>query len=466
MYDRPFRSAGMSRREFLKLLGISSAAAAIPFTFNIPKAQGLSGTLSILQWSHFVPRYDEWFDAFAKAWGDENGVEVTVDHISVGDIPAAFASEIAAGEGHDMVEDITPRSNLEPAVMNLKDVNEEAANLVGAQVGLCTLSTYNAVTDKWFGFCHSWVPDPGDYRQSLWAQVDMPNGPTTYAELLDGGTRIKNELGVQMGLGMSNELDSNMACRAIMWAHGASVQDKDENVTINSAETVAALEYMKQLFEQAMTEEVFSWVPASNNQLLIAGQASYILNSISAYRTAQTVSPDVADDIFFSSPMIGPAGEEASVVSEHAIPIYQIANHVPTQNVDNAKAFMLALVQNSADIVMQSELYNFPAFDIQANAPDLLADGGWLDNDPYGSMPADKLKVLKNAESWSTVIGHPGPPNGAIGEVNGQFLIPQMFAKVARGDMTAEDAAAEAESLITPIFDRWQADGYIRGGSK
>lgn len=463
MYDRPFRSGGMSRREFLRLLGISSAAAAIPFTFNIPKAQGLSGELNILQWSHFVPRYDVWFDEFAAAWGEENGVKVTVDHVNVGEIPAATASELAAGEGHDMIEYISPRPDFEPAMLDLRDINEEAANMLGAQVGLCTRSTYNAATDKWYGFCHSWVPDPGDYRQSLWAQVGLPDGPTTYAELLEGGSRIKDELGVQLGIGLSNELDSNMACRAVMWAHGASVQDANENVVVNSAETIAALEYMKQLFEGAMTEEVFSWVPSSNNQLLIAGQASYILNSISAYRTAQLVSPEVADDIFFSSPMVGPAGVENSVVSEHAIPIYQIPNHAATQNVDNAKAFMLALVENSSEIVMQSELYNFPAFNIPETAPDLLADGGWLDNDPFGSVPADKLKVLKDAESWSTVIGHPGPANGAVAEAFGQFIIPQMFAKVARGDMTPEEAAEEAEALINPIFDRWEADGYIRG---
>jgi hypothetical protein len=37
--------------------------------------------LQILQWSHFVPRYDEWFDGFAAEWGSANGVNVTVDHL-------------------------------------------------------------------------------------------------------------------------------------------------------------------------------------------------------------------------------------------------------------------------------------------------------------------------------------------------------------------------------------------------
>jgi hypothetical protein len=32
--------------------------------------------LSILQWSHFVPQYDVWFDPFAEDWGAANGVDV------------------------------------------------------------------------------------------------------------------------------------------------------------------------------------------------------------------------------------------------------------------------------------------------------------------------------------------------------------------------------------------------------
>ena len=42
-------------------------------------------------------------------------------------------------------------------------------------------------------------------------------------------------------------------------------------MVINSPETVAAVEFMTKLFKQSMTDEVFSWNPASNNQGLIAG---------------------------------------------------------------------------------------------------------------------------------------------------------------------------------------------------
>ena len=447
----------LSRRDFLKGAGaLAAASTALPahHVFSAPSAQ-LSGELRILQWSHFVPNHDIWFDAFARNWGEANGVTVTVDHINNAEIPAAAAAEISAGEGHDLIEYIFPPSALEPSVLDLTDIHEEAISRHGEQTRLCTRASYNPVTDKYFGFSHGWVPDPGDYRKSLWEQIGMPAGPATWADLLEGGAQIRDELGIQMGIGMSQEIDSNMAARGIIWSFGGAEQTEDGEVAINSPETVAAVAYMKELFERAMTPEVFSWTAASNNQLLVAGQASYILNSISAYRTAQTVDYTVADDINFTPALLGPTG--IGVVSEHLIPTYIVPNHAA--NPDAAKEFILHLVSNYNQVVFNSQLYNFPAF--ASTAPQLYAEGGWLDVDPFGSRPVDKLRLLRDSESWSTVIGHPGAANAAIGEVFGTFIIPNMFAKAARGEMTPEEAVAEAESLMIPIFERWRGEGLM-----
>jgi multiple sugar transport system substrate-binding protein len=448
---------GVSRRDFLKAtLGGAALASALPTyeVFTAPSQQ-LSGDLRILQWSHFVPNHDSWFDLFARRWGEANGVTVTVDHINVAEVPAAAAAEISAGEGHDLIEYSTPPSNLEPSVLDLADINEEAVSRFGEQISLCTRASYNPVTGKYYGFTHGWIPDPGDYRKSLWEQVGFPNGPSTWDELLEGGAAIKEQLGIQMGIGMSQEIDSNMAGRGLIWSFGGAEQTEDGQVAINSPETVAAVAYMKELYERAMTPEVFSWNAASNNQLLVAGQASYILNSISAYRTASAVDSAVADDIFFTPALTGPGG--IGVVSEHLIPTYFIPNHAG--NPDAAKEFILHLVANYNQAVFNSMLYNFPAFN--STAPQLLAEGGWLDVDPFGSRPATKLQLLKQAESWSTVIGHPGSANAAIGEVFGTFIIPNMFAKAARGELTPEEAVAEAEQLMIPIFDNWRAQGLM-----
>ena len=82
-------------------------------------------------------------------------------------------------------------------------------------------NSYNPTTEVYYGLCHGYAPDPGDYRRSLWEKVDLPDGPTTWEELLAGGGRIKAEQGIQMGIGMSNEIDSKMAAQTLMWANGA-----------------------------------------------------------------------------------------------------------------------------------------------------------------------------------------------------------------------------------------------------
>ena len=459
--------SGLTRRRFIQAsAGLTvlvacgrSADDAGPGATNVTStlvepAKKLSGDLRILQWSHFVPRHDRWFDPFAADWGRQVGVNVTVDHINLADIPARASAEISANEGHDLIEFLSPPAAFEPSMLDLTDLNQEAGKRFGKQLELCTRSTYNPATKKYYGFCHGWVPDPGDYRKSMWEKVGLPNGPTTYQELLDVGGRIKREQGVQLGIGMSNELDSNMAARAIIWSFGGSIQDERENLVFNSPQTIEAVDYMTRLFRATMTDEVFAWNAASNNQGLIAGSLSYILNSISAYRTAQTANPDVASDVFFTPPLKGPRG--VGLASEHVIPIYAIPRHA--KNPDAAKEFILHLTANYAQATNNSELYTFPAF--PQTVPQL---NGWLENDPFGSQPANKLAFLKDAEKWSTTIGHPGPANAAIGEVFDTFILPKMMAKAARGELSPRDAVVDAENQIRPIFQRWRERGLVGG---
>jgi ABC-type glycerol-3-phosphate transport system substrate-binding protein len=460
----------MSRRRFLQASGLALVAVACGGDGGEPIQEGpaeegapeveflepttqLSGELNILLWSHFVPRHDEWFDAFATEWGQEVGVDVTIDHLDVAEVPTRISAEISAGSGHDLMQYIAPIPQFEPSVVDLSDVTQECESRYGAQFELCRVSSFNPTTNKFFAYSHSWVPDPGDYRRSLWEGVGLPDGPATWDELLQGGAEIKAQQDVQMGIGMSQEIDSNMAGRALIWSFGGAIQDENENVIINSPETVEAVEFMAQLFEQTMTEEVFAWNAASNNELLIAGQASYILNSISAYRTAQGVNPEVSDDIFFVPALEGPAGAFAA---QHVMYNWIVPEFSP--NPDAAKEFLLNYTHNQARATWESELYDFPAF--PERVPQLPE---WLADDPYGSNPSDKLTVLQDAESWSKNVGYRGPASTAIGEVFATFIIPNMFASVARGQQSAKEAVEDAESQIVPIFDKWRRERQIGG---
>jgi ABC-type glycerol-3-phosphate transport system substrate-binding protein len=423
-------------------------------TFTEPTKK-LGGELRILLWSHFVPSHDAWFDKFAKEWGTKVGVNVTVDHIDQAQITTRIAAEISAGQGHDLIQFIATLSQFEPGVLDMKDVTDEAAKRWGNQLELCKKSSFNPTTGRFYAYSPGWVPDPGNYRKSLWEPAGFPNGPSTWDDLLKGGAEIKKSKGVQMGLGMSQEIDSNMVLRGLMWTHGASIQDASENVVLNSPETIKAVEFMASLFKDTMTNEVFSWNAASNNQGLVAGKMSYIVNSISAYRTSQGTNPAVADDVFFTPALSGPAAQFAA---QHVMYNWIVPKHA--RNADAAKEFLLHYTENFAAATYASKLYDFCAF--AERTPNL---NGWLGSDPFGSKPADKLKLLTEATKWSTNIGHPGPANTAEGEIFSTFVIPNMFARVARGEQSAKDSVAVAENQVKAIFDKWRRQGLV-GGQK
>ena len=471
------KRSSVTRREFIKAAGFGVVAAGVAPTIFIPRyAHGASKELKILVWSHFVPRFDkEWYDAFAAKWGEANGIKVTVDHIGLAEIPSRTAAEISAGQGHDLIEWIAPPSQFEPSVLDLSDVVKDAEKRYGKQHPLCHRSSYNPNTKKHYCFIPGWTIDPGCYRKSLWEKAGKGGGPTTWEDLIAYGGKIKREQGIQLGIGLSQELDSNMAARALLWSYDTSIQDAKENVVLNNPKTVEAVRYMARLYKEAMVPEVFAWSAVSNNQALIAGRASYILNSISAYRSAQKEVPEIAKDIYFTPALKGPRGTRFN--SEHVIYCYIVPKY--SKNVDSAKKFLLDLVGNYDQAMYASELYNSPAF-FDTPIPSgergypavkgakILRDlhNAWFSDDPF-ALPGEekgKLAVLKDAEKWSANLGYPGPANPAEGEVFATFVLPNMMANAARG-MKAETAVEQAELLTKTIFAKWRKKGLVGGKS-
>src|SRR5213593_4624403 len=433
------RRKGMDRRQFVTTTGAAAAAVALGPTILIKRPQK---TLKIMQWSHFVPAYDTWFDKYAKDWGTQKGVEVTVDHIALADLTTRANAEVAAQQGHDLFQFLSPPGAFEPQVLDMADAVRDAERAHGPIIDLCKRATYNPVTRKWFGFSDNYVPDPGDYLKSIWT-----------------------------GIGMSQELDTNMASRAMLWSFDGSIQDADENVVLKSDHALEALNFAKRLYEAGMTPAVLSWNAASNNQALNARQTSYILNSISAYRTAQDNKLPVADDIFFVPALKEPRG--TGWACEHVMGIYAIWKFA--QSPDVAKQFLLDLVAHHRDAILASKLYNFPSFPGAAADPSTplaqkpAAGNRWMEqqtsSDPFGSNPPTKLKPIGTALQWATNIGHPGPANPAESEVFDTFVLPTMFANAATGRMTPEQALDDAHQRVKAIFEKWRAKGLVAGGT-
>jgi len=161
----------------------------------------------------------------------------------------------------------------------------------------------------------------------------------------------------------------------------------------------------------------------------------------------------VADDVFFVPALSGPGG---ALAAQHVLYNWIIPTHAA--NPDAAKEFLLHYTENFPAASYASKLYDFCAW--SERTPQLT---GWLANDPFGAQPADKLALLTDSLDWSVNIGYPGPANTAIGEVFGTFVIPNMFARVARGEQSAADSVADATQEVESIFEKWRAQGLVGG---
>ncbi|HLN93412.1 MAG TPA: carbohydrate ABC transporter substrate-binding protein, partial [Thermoanaerobaculia bacterium] len=111
------RNRGLTRRQFGKLTAAGALVVGGPAFLFPDRAKAAGKTLKIIQWSHFVPGYDKWFDGvYTKEWGAKNDTEVIVDHVAIGEINARAAAEAAAKKGHDLFMFLSPPAAYEKQV--------------------------------------------------------------------------------------------------------------------------------------------------------------------------------------------------------------------------------------------------------------------------------------------------------------------------------------------------------------
>ena len=443
------KSGTISRRSFLKVAATGAVAAGIGANIIVPGRARAAKTLKILQWNHFVPGYDKWFNnTYVKEWGEKNSTEVIVDNIGLAGLNARAAAEVSAQKGHDLFMFLWPPPVFEEQVIDHKEIYEECERKYGKPISLAIKSTYNPKTKKYYGFSDSFVPDPVNYRKDLWDDIGML--PDSWDNIRVGGSRIKRKHRIPVGVGLSAELDTGMAMRAIMYAWGASEQDEAGNLVLNSKQTLDAVKFVKALFQEAMTPEVLAWDASSNNRQMLAGKSSLVLNAISVTRTGENDKLPIHEKIALAKAAKGPVRR---IGLEHVMDVYSIWKFA--ENIDGAKQFLVDYIGNFRKGFLASEFYNFPCF--PNTVPDLQK---LIANDPK-AKPATKYKVLEDVLNWATNVGYPGYANAAIDEVFSTWVINTMFAEAATGYESPEDAVKKAEEKCKRIWAKWKDRGLI-----
>ena len=288
--------------------GLTDRALGVYGPLRFAKKE-LSGELRIMTWAHFVPDYDKWLDGtYAKQWGEANDVEVKIDHINNALLYSTGAAEVAAQSGHDLFWFISPPASFQKQTLPMTDLVQEVSKKVGRMSRVARKSTYNPKTKQFYGFPETYAPDPVQYRRSFLQQAGV--SLRTWDDLRQGAAKLK-QLGHPVGLGMSNEIDSNMLLTSLLYCYGGFIQNEENRIVIgqgsNRKGAIEALQVMKDIFTNGMSDEVFAWTAASNNQAFLAGRLSVALNAISIVRSAEdSGNQDLSDDTWLASIPRGP----------------------------------------------------------------------------------------------------------------------------------------------------------------
>src|SRR4026208_2033923 len=121
----------VSRRQFLETAAGVTAAPAFPHVWIRP-AWAQAKEVRVLAWTHFVPAYDKWFDAFAEQWSSKSGGKGTTNPVPHLHNPAKIAAEIATQSGHDIVQLVgTGTEKWASALLDVQDTTDKLAKKHG-----------------------------------------------------------------------------------------------------------------------------------------------------------------------------------------------------------------------------------------------------------------------------------------------------------------------------------------------
>ena len=313
----------------------------------------LAGDLRIMTWAHFVPAYDQWLDGtYVKQWGEANDVEVKIDHINNALLYSTGASEVAAQSGHDLFWFISPPSSFQKQAIPMTDLVQEVSKKVGPMSRVARKSHVQPEDE-------AVLRVPGDVRARPRPVPAEPppagrrEPPNTWDDLRQGAPKLK-QLGHPVGLGMSNEIDSNMLLTSLLYCYGGFIQNEENRIVIgqgsNRKGAIEALQLMKDIYTNGMSDEVFAWTAASNNQAFLAGRLSVALNAISIVRSAEdSGNQDLSDDTWLASI---PRGPVQRLGNEHVMGVFVIWKF--SKNKEAAQKYLVDQQLNYRDHFVRS----------------------------------------------------------------------------------------------------------------
>jgi multiple sugar transport system substrate-binding protein len=428
----------ITRRDVIKVgvaAGAAVATAGNPMATNQAHAAEWSNEpeagaqIRVLRWKQFIKSEYDSFAELTRKFVAQTGIKVRLDTESWEDIRPKAAVAANVGAGPDLIIGTLDDPHKFPdQLLDMTDL----ANYLGAKYGgwYDVAKRYGVRGERWIALPQGAAGGTMNYRISHLRAAGFEAFPKDTDGFLKLCEALKKN-GTPPGYALGHATgDANGWVHWCLWSHGGKMVDDKSNVAIDSAETVAALEYATRLYD-TFIPGVLSWQDPSNNKAFLAGDISLTLNGISIYTVAKTSSDAalqaIAKDMDHANLPVGPVGRPTELQLVLVAYAYKYSKYPKA-----VKEYLRFMWEKDQYEPWQQASNGY----ISPPLPAFTDNPVWT-TDPKVTPFRD---LLRNAldNGYAGMLGY------ASAAVMGDFILVDMFAEACTRNQTPKAAAQRA----------------------
>jgi multiple sugar transport system substrate-binding protein len=403
-----------------------------PPSFAIEKG----ASLKVLRPAKFVDPDEIYFRANTKKFTETTGIPVELDFISWEQLRPQTAVTANTGAGPDIIIGWSADPQIYASkLIDMSDLAEYLGAKYGGWFDLATVygTKWGSGGKQWISIPLGGSSGPAVYRISWVKEAGfdaIPNDLNQYLTLCQKLKQIGHPCGFALGHAVG---DANGFCNWLLWSHGAYAIDEQGKVALDSKATIDALNYCKELYP-TMISGTTSWNDASNNQAFIAGEISLTYNGVSIYFVLKNSSdPRLRAIAADTNNVLPPLGLSQQHAPESALVVNgMVFRHTKYPNA--AKEYLRFMMEAPQYGPWLAGCLGYWSEPLKA-----YAKMAFWNADP-------KIAAYKDGMDTPYYDGYKGPIGANSSALAANYIIVDMFAKVATGNASAASAARFAAS--------------------
>ena len=431
----------ITRRDFLKSTAGAAAAGSLGMGGALMSPEALAqgkwqpekgAKLRVLRWKRFVQGDEDMWLANTKKFTQQTGIEVRVDSEGWEDVRPKAAVAANVGSGPDIIISTFEDAHQYPEkLLDVSDVCNYLGGKYGGWYDVC--KDYCTDHGKWIAVPMGCAGNSIVHRISHMKQVGFEEFPKDLAGFLKLCQALKAKGLPPAGFALGNATgDGNVWCHWLVWAHGGKMVDNSNKVVINSPETIAALEYGKQLYA-TFVPGTLSWLDPNNNKAFLDEQIGVTANGISIYYAAKN-SPDaklkaLAEDIGHANFPVGPVGRPTELNLFFPMMLFKYSKYP-----NAAKAYLAFMMEKEQYEPWQQAAIGYVSHPLKA----------YEKNPLWSSDP--KNKPYSNSMAVMLPNGYDGPMGYASAATMADFIMVNMVAEAISGAKPVKEAMQRAKA--------------------